>query len=168
MFICRKYIERSTSIAFNKLAVIRRMFVESSCKSHSIAICHMRSTNDIERNRSQVIEIVQKAKDMNANVSYWNTYPQSHTKFHYNQAIKQFQFVFLPECCDYVGGNVPETLKLAQTIDGDTMQFYRNLSKANKVWLSIGGFHEKVPKTVSVHRRGRLILCDSSYAHTVL
>lgn len=61
---------------------------------------------------------------------------------------KTFQFVFLPECCDYVGGNVPETLKLSQTIDGDTMQFYRNLSKSNGMWLSIGGFHEKVPKTV--------------------
>lgn len=61
-----------------------------------------------------------------------------------------FQFVFLPECCDYVGSNVPETLKLSETIDGDTMLFYRNLSKTNKMWLSIGGFHEKVPKIVSL------------------
>lgn len=58
--------------------------------------------------------------------------------------------MFLPECCDFVGSNVPETLKLSETIDGDTMSFYRNLSKTNKVWLSIGGFHEKVPKTVSL------------------
>ncbi|XP_037032684.1 nitrilase and fragile histidine triad fusion protein NitFhit isoform X1 [Bradysia coprophila] len=120
MFICRKYIGQS---ACKRLTIIRRMSTEANSKSNRIAICHMRSTNDPEKNRSQVTDIVQKAKELNAN------------------------FIFLPECCDYVGGNVPETLKLSQTIDGDTMSYYKNLSKSNKVWLSIGGFHEKVPKT---------------------
>lgn len=43
------------------------MSAEASSKSNRIAICHMRSTNDPEKNRSQVTEIVQRAKDMNAN-----------------------------------------------------------------------------------------------------
>lgn len=68
MFICRKYIGQSTSTTYKTLAIIRRMSVESNSKSNRIAICHMRSTNDTEKNRSQVTEIVQKAKDMNANV----------------------------------------------------------------------------------------------------
>ncbi len=67
MFISRKYIGHIWT--FNKLATIRRMSLESNTKSNRIAICHMRSTNDIERNRLQVTEIVQKAKDLNANVS---------------------------------------------------------------------------------------------------
>lgn len=45
------------------------MSLETDSKSNRIAICHMRSTNDTEKNRLQVAEIVQKAKERNANVS---------------------------------------------------------------------------------------------------
>lgn len=45
------------------------MSLESNTKSHRIAICHMRSTNDPAKNRLQVADIVQKAKEKNANVS---------------------------------------------------------------------------------------------------
>ncbi|KAJ6645366.1 Nitrilase and fragile histidine triad fusion protein NitFhit [Pseudolycoriella hygida] len=121
MLVSRNYIARPST--YKKLPTIRSMSLETKNPSNRVAICHMRSTNDTENNRLQVVEIVKKAKEKNAN------------------------FVFLPECCDYVGSNVPETLKLSQTIDGDTMSFYKNLSRTNKLWLSIGGFHEKVPKT---------------------
>lgn len=52
------------------------------------------------------------------------------------------QFVFLPECCDFVGRDRAETLALSETLDGPTMQFYKSLAQENKIWLSIGGFHE--------------------------
>lgn len=53
---------------YKKLAAIRTMSLETNSKSNRIAICHMRSTNDTEKNRLQVVEIVQKAKEKNANV----------------------------------------------------------------------------------------------------
>lgn len=52
------------------------------------------------------------------------------------------QFVFLPECCDYVGSNRQETLKLAEDLSGETVKFYQQLAKDKNVWLSLGGIHE--------------------------
>lgn len=45
------------------------MSLQANSKLNRIAICHMRSTNDTEKNRLQVAEIMQKAKEKNANVS---------------------------------------------------------------------------------------------------
>lgn len=61
----------------------------------------------------------------------------------------EFQFVFLPECCDYVGNDRHETLALAETLTGDTVQFYRQLAKEKNVWLSLGGIHEIIHDEVS-------------------
>lgn len=52
------------------------------------------------------------------------------------------QFVFLPECCDFVGTDRAETLALSEKLNGPTMQFYKSLAQENNIWLSIGGFHE--------------------------
>lgn len=68
MFVSRKYIGQLIS-TYKKLAIIRRMSLETNSKLNRIAICHMRSTNDTEKNRLQVTEIVQRAKAENANVS---------------------------------------------------------------------------------------------------
>ena len=52
--------------------------------------------------------------------------------------------VFLPECADYIGENIEQSLSLAEPLNGDLVHRYRELAKRLKVWLSIGGFHEKV------------------------
>lgn len=54
------------------------------------------------------------------------------------------QFVFLPECCDYVGTNRDEVLALSETLKGDTVAYYKHLAKSNNVWLSLGGIHETI------------------------
>lgn len=51
--------------------------------------------------------------------------------------------VFLPEACDFIGKNKNELRKLAEPIDGPLMSLYKDLAKTNKIWLSIGGFHER-------------------------
>lgn len=58
--------------------------------------------------------------------------------------ISLFQFVFLPECCDFVGSSAEETLSLAESLNGNTIQFYKELAKQHDLWLSVGGFHELV------------------------
>lgn len=63
----------------------------------------MRSTNDKLHNREQVETLVGRSAGGKAD------------------------FLFFPECCDYVGTNVDETKKLAEPLTGDTVQFYKSL-----------------------------------------
>lgn len=58
--------------------------------------------------------------------------------------------VFFPECFDYVGENRDENETLALTEDGDYIGRYRNCAREYGLWLSLGGFHEKVLKVVLV------------------
>lgn len=51
--------------------------------------------------------------------------------------------VFLPEASDFIAGDRNESRDLAEPITGPLMTSYRGLAKDLKVWLSIGGFHEK-------------------------
>lgn len=62
------------------------------------------------------------------------------------------QFVFLPECCDYVGGDRTETLALAEPLDGPTVSFYKKIAAEHCVWLSVGGFHELTIPSGSTER----------------
>lgn len=72
-----------------------------------------------------------------------------------------FQFVFLPECCDYVGNDRDETLSLAETLTGETVQFYKKLAKEKKVWLSLGGIHEIIHDQVRTGKLNKLSMENS-------
>ncbi|EAT34733.1 AAEL013049-PA [Aedes aegypti] len=98
--------------------------------SPRIAIAQMRSTNDKDHNMAQVKTIIQRAKDQ--------------------QAI----FVFFPECCDYVGSNREETLKLSEPLTGRTVAEYKQLAKDNGLWLSMGGVHESIAESDSKSKTG--------------
>ena len=52
--------------------------------------------------------------------------------------------VFLPECFDYVAESRDQALKMAESVNGATITKYRELAKEQNIWLSLGGFHEKV------------------------
>lgn len=52
--------------------------------------------------------------------------------------------IFLPECVDFIGGSMEETLNLAESLDGDNVTHFSQLAKQHGVWLSLGGVHEKV------------------------
>ena len=52
--------------------------------------------------------------------------------------------VFLPECFDYVGEKRESTVGDAETVDGSIISNYKSLAKQLGIWLSLGGFHEKV------------------------
>lgn len=78
----------------------------------------MRATHDKEHNRQLVREVLRQS------------------------AAQKAGFVFLPECCDFVGRDRSETLSLSEQLSGATVRFYRELACEHKVWLSVGGFHE--------------------------
>uniref|UniRef100_A0A182QBF2 Nitrilase and fragile histidine triad fusion protein NitFhit n=1 Tax=Anopheles farauti TaxID=69004 RepID=A0A182QBF2_9DIPT len=85
-----------------------------------IGVAQMRSTNDKQHNLAQIQTITARAK------------------------ANDVQFIFFPECCDYVGTHREETLKLSEPLTGATVQQYKNLARENNVWLSFGGVHESI------------------------
>lgn len=52
--------------------------------------------------------------------------------------------VFLPEAVDYIGESKQQSIEMAEYLSGTTISQYRDLAKQNGMWLSIGGFHQKV------------------------
>ncbi len=52
--------------------------------------------------------------------------------------------IFLPECFDYIGENREESIRLACDERSHLIDNYRSLAIKHSVWLSLGGFHERV------------------------
>lgn len=55
--------------------------------------------------------------------------------------------IFLPECFDYIGRSTEESVANAMEENGPFINKFCSLAKELNVWLSLGGFHEKVEKT---------------------
>lgn len=86
----------------SRLRVHSSFSTMSSILENIAGICQMRSTNDKKFNREQVEELTKRAEGKSS-------------------------FLFFPECADYVGTNVEETKALAESLDGDTVKFYKDL-----------------------------------------
>ncbi|XP_049298831.1 nitrilase and fragile histidine triad fusion protein NitFhit [Anopheles funestus] len=85
-----------------------------------IAVAQMRSTNDKQHNFAQIQTITERAK------------------------ANDVQFIFFPECCDFVGTHREETLSLSEPLTGPTVEQFRKLAREQNVWLSFGGVHESI------------------------
>lgn len=95
----------------------RYLSTMSKASKNVIGLCQMLSTNDKIKNRNQIRELAEKSKGKAC-------------------------FLFFPECCDYIGRSVDETLSLAESLSGETVQFYQKLCSDTKLWMSFGGIHE--------------------------
>lgn len=83
------------------------------------AVCQVTATPDKEANLSACKQLVEEAKERGASM------------------------VFLPEGFDYIGSSREETLSLSESLTGHTISQYTDLARKLKVWLSLGGFHER-------------------------
>lgn len=116
----RKTVELSMLSAckfVSSLSLNIRTMSSSSTNKKIVGLCQMLATNDKNHNRQQISELFKRSKG-------------------------KADFLFLPECCDYVGTNVEETLRLSEPLSGETVEFYKQLCKENKMWASFGGIHE--------------------------
>lgn len=52
--------------------------------------------------------------------------------------------IFLPECFDLICSSKESTFDQSESVDGPLINSYRQLAKKHHLWLSLGGFHEKV------------------------
>uniref|UniRef100_A0A914CTR1 Nitrilase and fragile histidine triad fusion protein NitFhit n=1 Tax=Acrobeloides nanus TaxID=290746 RepID=A0A914CTR1_9BILA len=55
------------------------------------------------------------------------------------------QMAFFPECFDYIGRNRDETIALGIEEDGQYINQFREVAREHRIWLSLGGFHNKDP-----------------------
>ena len=114
------------SLGFNHLLKLSSIRNYASMARNIIGLTQMRSTNDKNFNREQISELFKRSSG-------------------------KASFLFFPECCDYVGSNVEETIRLSEPLTGDTVSFYKNLCRENKVWASFGGIHEKIEGSSKIH-----------------
>nr|DBA13892.1 TPA: hypothetical protein GDO54_004918 [Pyxicephalus adspersus] len=90
-----------------------------AARSPLIAVCQVTSTANKEDNFSTCSALIREASAQSA------------------------AMVFLPEAFDYIGGSTEETLSLAETLQGGLIERYSDLARECRLWLSLGGFHEK-------------------------
>ncbi|KAJ8982346.1 hypothetical protein NQ317_013096 [Molorchus minor] len=95
--------------------------MSTKCK---VAACQLTSTNNKEENLASFKKLINKALQTNA------------------------KMVFFPEACDFIAQDKNEAKNLSEPLDGHLMREYRNIAKENKIWISIGGFHEKSDETI--------------------
>ncbi|XP_041430065.1 nitrilase 1 S homeolog isoform X2 [Xenopus laevis] len=100
---------------------VRSLSAMAGAHKPLIAVCQMTSTSDKEKNFATCSRLIREA------------------------AGRRACMVFLPEAFDYIGGSIEETLSLAESLHGDTIQRYTQLARECGLWLSLGGFHEKGP-----------------------
>lgn len=145
--IIRHHVKRLRS--FNRAnihttTIYNRSSIGNVNMERIIAVGQMCATNNKLTNRQYVQRIVESAAQQNACVSSHRIswLKKKITNTHRIIFAMWFQFVFLPECCDYVGSSRDETIALAEPLDGETVTFYRELAKKHNIWMSLGGIHE--------------------------
>lgn len=94
--------------------------------SHLIAVAQMTSSLDIEENYQQCFAHVKKAAALGASI------------------------VCLPENFAFMGAGDGDNLKMAQSLDGPLIERFRSLALKNKLWLSLGGFQEKLTDSAKI------------------
>lgn len=52
--------------------------------------------------------------------------------------------IFLPEGFDCIEQSKEEAIAAAEPINGPTISAYKSIASSKSVWLSLGGFKEKV------------------------
>lgn len=63
-----------------------------------------------------------------------------------NASLENVKMAFLPECFDMICPSKDQTIENGEPIYGPIVTRYRELAKRLKVWLSLGGLHEKDTK----------------------
>lgn len=133
MFVVRRI---KFKVSFDYFTRCQRFNSDMSSDKCKVAVCQLTSSNDKVRNLSNVRTLVQDAAQQGAkvNIKYWLVLLFE----------GDLQVVFLPEASDYVGQNAEETKSMSESLGGSTVSEYKSLARQNKVWLSIGGFHERL------------------------
>lgn len=94
-------------------------------EKYLVAVCQLNSINNKDSNYESSSSVISQAASVGA------------------------KMIFLPECFDFIGTNKQEALEAGENLDGSTLTRYRELARKLKVWLSLGGMHQRQPDSVS-------------------
>ncbi|VDO43160.1 unnamed protein product [Haemonchus placei] len=101
--------------------VARRIMSSLPEKGRSlIAVCQLTSDHDIEKNFAICKDMIERASS------------------------QRCKMIFFPECFDSIGRNREETINLAIEEESPFIRRFRSLAKQHGIWMSLGGFHNKV------------------------
>ncbi|CAL1531037.1 unnamed protein product [Lymnaea stagnalis] len=112
---------------FNKMASLSRGNSSNNLKSADISkktlvgVCQMNATSLKADNLQTILDLVSTASARGA------------------------QMVFLPEACDYIGESKNQSLECSEPLDGNFIHQLQKAAVRSKVWLSVGGYHQKGP-----------------------
>ncbi|CAH0392442.1 unnamed protein product [Bemisia tabaci] len=95
-------------------------FGPSTSTGDVIAVAQMNSTNSKTENLETCKTLISRAVEQGA------------------------KMVFLPEACDYIGNSHEETESLAEPLNGPWVKSIQREAESKKIWVSLGGFHEKL------------------------
>lgn len=119
---------------------LRKINYQATRMSHSkklVAVCQLNCINDKEKNYNAASSIIREAASVGA------------------------KMIFLPECFDYIGATKLESIEAAEPLDGPTLNKYKELAKDLKVWLSLGGMHQR-PDTESAKILNAHVIVDDN------
>ncbi|GAB6021841.1 hypothetical protein CHUAL_004413 [Chamberlinius hualienensis] len=114
---------------------VSKMSSTTQCRK-LVAVCQLNSSNDKKANLHQCQQLIEESTKKGA------------------------KMIFLPEAFDYIATSIEESVKMSEPLNGHTMKFFQDLSKNLKVWLSLGGFHQKDSANTYKLRNSHVILND--------
>lgn len=118
-----------------------------------IAVCQITSTANKEKNYQMCKALITNAHKCGAKVSMDSMMSCFRNSFEPVIIINWYlflfvilisQMVFMPESFDYIEEDKAKALEMAESLDGSLINSYKSLAKSLNIWLSLGGFHEKV------------------------
>lgn len=82
---------------------------------------------------------------MNSSTNPTQNFEQAE-KFTHSAKEQLAKFIFFPENFNFMG-RLGDSLKQAQSLEGEYMSKYKSLAKACNIWMSLGGFQETGPSS---------------------
>lgn len=104
----------------NSLASLAPASYSKMSNKPLIAVCQLCATEDKENNCKITRDLIESAGKAGA------------------------QVIFLPEAFDYIAANKQNSVAMAEPLTGPCISSLKELARELKVWLSLGGFHEKI------------------------
>ena len=102
-------------------------------------MAQMTASSNKSNNLHTVEKLIKEASQNNAKVvAIFRQIFRNSTK------LLLFQMIFLPEACDYIAESHSQLLELAEDVNGPLVASYGQLARTYNIWISIGGFHNRV------------------------
>ena len=138
-----------------RLSVRRLLSPHSAVRSDLHLLRRLITCSSPVMNRSTLVAVVQLNCKSNKDDNFCRA-----SGLVQNAARAGARIAFLPECFDMVCESRQQTLQNMEPIAGPLIQKYKELAASSRIWLSLGGFHEKVEGEEKA-RNAHIVISDA-------